>query len=189
MGLLHLRQGGRLFLLCHLAPPPVRVIPGVAWRGRIPVPVVSAQVGVVVREVPIAAIVIVVLINVLVVSTCRSASPIEMQHTDMPILAPLHNPITTLIPLEEVVIEPRCSPGSPGVEFVEGSSEGKVEGTPEYVPTSPSVDWNAVADEMAADPYDHDSLNEDTLEKHMKQVGEIRAVHSFSKAVLLGIFW
>jgi hypothetical protein len=71
-----------------------------------------------------------------------------MQRADTPILAPSHNPITTLIPLEEVVIEPRCSPGSPGVEFVEGSSKGKVEGsskgkvegTPEYVPTSPSVD-------------------------------------------------
>jgi hypothetical protein len=54
------------------------------------------------------------------------------------------------------VIEPRCSLGSPGVEFVEGSSEGKVEETPEYVPTSPSVDWNAVADKMAVDPYDCD---------------------------------
>jgi hypothetical protein len=93
-----------------------------------------------------------------------SASPIEMQRADTPLLAPSHNPITTLIPLEEVVIEPRCSPGSPGVEFVEGSSEGKVEGTPEYVPTSPSVDWNAVIDEMAVDPYDRDSLDEDTLE-------------------------
>jgi hypothetical protein len=94
----------------------------------------------------------------------RSASPIEMQCADTLILAPSHNPITTLIPLEEVVIEPCCSPGSPGVKFIEGSSEGKVEGTPEYVPTSPSVDWNAVADEMAADPYDRDSLDEDTLE-------------------------
>jgi hypothetical protein len=26
------------------------------------------------------------------------------------------------------------------------------------------VDWNAVADEMAVDPYDRDSLDEDTLE-------------------------
>jgi hypothetical protein len=81
----------------------------------------------------------------------------------MPIVA-LHQGTTALIPLEEVVVEPRCSLGSPGVEFVEGSSEGKVEGTPEYVPTSPSVDWNVVADEMAADPYDHDSLDEDSLE-------------------------
>ena len=94
----------------------------------------------------------------------RSASPIEMQRADTPILAPSHNPITALIPLEEVVIEPRGSPSSPGVEFVEGSSEDKVEGTPEYVPTSPSVDWNVVADEMVADPYDRDSLDEDTLE-------------------------
>jgi hypothetical protein len=69
-----------------------------------------------------------------------------------------------LVPLEEVMIEPCCFPGSPGVEFIEGSSKGKVEGTPEYVPTSPSVDWNVVADEMAADPYDCDSLDEDTLE-------------------------
>jgi hypothetical protein len=63
-----------------------------------------------------------------------------------------------------VVIELRCSLGSPGVEFVEGSSKSKVEGTPKYVPTSPSVDWNVVADEMAADPYDWDSLDEDTSE-------------------------
>jgi hypothetical protein len=93
-----------------------------------------------------------------------STSPIKMQRANTPILAPSHNPITALIPLEEVVIEPRCSPGSPGVKFVEGSSEGKVEGTPKYVPTSPSVDWNAVTDEMAADPYDRDSLDEDTSE-------------------------
>jgi hypothetical protein len=86
-----------------------------------------------------------------------------MQHADTPIIAP-HQGITALIPLEEVMIEPRCSLGSPGVEFVEGSSEGKVEGTPEYVPTSPLVDWNVVADEMAANPYDHDSLDKDTLE-------------------------
>jgi hypothetical protein len=93
----------------------------------------------------------------------RSTSPIEVQRADTPIIAP-HQGITTLVPLEEVVIEPHCSPGSPGVKFVEGSSEGKVEGTPKYVPTSPSVDWNAVADEMAADPYDCNSLDEDTLE-------------------------
>jgi hypothetical protein len=86
-----------------------------------------------------------------------------MQCADKPIVAP-HQGITTLVPLEEVIIKPRCSLGFPGVEFIEGSSEGKVEGTPEYVPTSPSVDWNTVADEMAADPYDRDSLNEDTLE-------------------------
>jgi hypothetical protein len=86
-----------------------------------------------------------------------------MQRADMPIVTP-HRGITALVPLEEVVIEPCCSPGSPGVKFVEGSSEGKVEGTPEYVPTSPSVDWDALADEMAADPYDHNSLDKDTLE-------------------------
>jgi hypothetical protein len=85
--------------------------------------------------------------------------------------------------LEEVVIKPCCSPGSPGVEFVKESSEGKVEGTPEYVPTSPSVDWIAVADEMAADPYDCDSLNEDTLEdltmswQHGISWSEERAAH------------
>jgi hypothetical protein len=94
----------------------------------------------------------------------RSTSPLEMQCADTLILAPSHHSITTLVPLEEVVIELHCSPGSPGVEFVEGSSEGKVEGTPKYVPTSPSVDWNTVADEMAANPYDRDSLDEDTLE-------------------------
>jgi hypothetical protein len=66
--------------------------------------------------------------------------------------------------LEEIVIEPPCSPGSPEVEFVEGSSEGKVERTPKYVPTFLSVDWNTVADEMAADLYDHNSLNKDTLD-------------------------
>jgi hypothetical protein len=113
----------------------------------------------------------------------RSASPIEDACDNTPILAPSHNPLTTLIPLEEVVIEPRCSPGSPGVEFIEGSSEGKVEGTPEYVPTSPSVDWNAIADEMAVDPYDRDSLDEDTLEdltmswRHGIGWSEERAAH------------
>jgi hypothetical protein len=66
-----------------------------------------------------------------------------------------------LVPMEEVVIEPHCSPG---VEFVEGSSEEKMEGTPEYVPTSPSVDWIAVADEMAAGPGGRDSLDEDSLD-------------------------
>ena len=47
-------------------------------------------------------------------------------------------------------------------EFVKGSSECKVEGTPEYVPTSPSVDWNTVADEIAA-RSDRDSLCVDSL--------------------------
>jgi hypothetical protein len=87
-----------------------------------------------------------------------------MERANTPILAPSHHEITALVPLEEVVIEPCCSPGSPGVEFVKGSSEGKVEGTPKYVPTSPLVDWNMVADEIAADPYDCNSLNKDTLE-------------------------
>jgi hypothetical protein len=68
-----------------------------------------------------------------------------------------------LVPME-VVIELRCSPGSPGVDFVKGSSKGKVKGTPEYVPTSPSVDWNAVTDEMAVGPDGRDSLDEDSLE-------------------------
>jgi hypothetical protein len=69
MGLLRLRRGGLPFLLRRLAPPPVWVIPGVVWRGRTPVPAVSAQVGVVVREVLIVAIMIVVLVDVLVGST------------------------------------------------------------------------------------------------------------------------
>jgi hypothetical protein len=82
----------------------------------------------------------------------------------MLILPVLHQGITMLVLLEEVVIEPHCTPGSLGVEFVEGSSRGKVEGTPKYVPTSPLVDLNVVADEMAVDCHDCDSLNEDTLE-------------------------
>jgi hypothetical protein len=69
-----------------------------------------------------------------------------------------------LVCLEEVVIEPRCSPGSPGVEFIKGSSERKVEGTPEYVPTSPPMDWNTIADEVAAGPDGRDSLDKDSLE-------------------------
>jgi hypothetical protein len=47
----------------------VRVIPGVAWRARTPVPVVNAQVAVVVKEVLIVVIVTVVLVVVLVEST------------------------------------------------------------------------------------------------------------------------
>ena len=66
-----------------------------------------------------------------------------------------------------MVIEPSCSPGSPGAEFVEGSSECKVEGTPKYVPTSPSMDWNTVADGIAVrsdgDNLDADSLDELTM--------------------------
>jgi hypothetical protein len=57
-----------------------------------------------------------------------------------------------------------CSPGSPGVEFVKGSSEGKVKGTPKYVPTSPLVAWNAVTDEMAVGPDGQNSLDKDSLE-------------------------
>jgi hypothetical protein len=45
-----------------------------------------------------------------------------------------------------------------------GSSKGKVKGTPKYIPTSPSVDWNAVTDEMAVGPDGQDSLDEDSLE-------------------------
>ena len=39
-----------------------------------------------------------------------------------------------------------------------------MEGTPEYVPTSPLVDWNAVADEIAVGPDGGDSLDEDSLD-------------------------
>ena len=68
-----------------------------------------------------------------------------------------------LVPME-MVIESCCSPGSPGVEIIEGSSEGKVKGTPEYIPTFPLVDWNTVTDEMVAGPDGRDSLDEDSLE-------------------------
>jgi hypothetical protein len=47
----------------------VRVILGVAWRGRTLVPVVNAQVGVVVKEVLIVVIMIAMLVDVLVEST------------------------------------------------------------------------------------------------------------------------
>ena len=63
-----------------------------------------------------------------------------------------------------MVIEPSCSLGSLGVEFVKGSSKCKVEGTPKYIPTSPSVDWNAVADEIAV-RSDGDSLYTDSLDE------------------------
>jgi hypothetical protein len=66
MGLLRLRRGGLLFRLRRLVPPPVRVIPEVAWRARTPVPVASAQVVVVVKGVRIVVIVIAVLVVVLV---------------------------------------------------------------------------------------------------------------------------
>jgi hypothetical protein len=93
-----------------------------------------------------------------------STSPLEMQHADTPILPVPYWGTTQLVPIENMVIKPSCSPGSPGVEFVEGSSECKVEGTPEYIPTSPSVDWNAIADEIAA-RSDGDSLYEDSLDE------------------------
>jgi hypothetical protein len=75
MELLCLRRGGPLFLLRRLTPPLVRVILGVAWRGRTPVPVVSTQVGVVIKEVLIVVIVTVMLIDVLVGSTVGPLVP------------------------------------------------------------------------------------------------------------------
>jgi hypothetical protein len=152
MVLRRLLLDGLLFLL-RLVLLSVATILGVVWKERTPALVVSMLVEVVVREEWI----------VVIGHACRraggvysrSASPIEMQHANTLVVAP-HRGITALIPVEDVVIEPRCSPGSPGVEFVEGSSEGKVEGTTKYVPCG--------TDEMAADPYDHDSLDKDTLE-------------------------
>ena len=79
-----------------------------------------------------------------------SASPLAVQRADTPILPVLYCGLAELVPVENMVIEPSCSPGSPDIEFVEGNSKCKVEGTPEYVPTSPSMDWNAVADGIAA---------------------------------------
>ena len=67
----------------------------------------------------------------------RSASPLEVQRADTPILPVPYCGPSELVPVKDMVIEPSCSPGSPDAEFVEGSSECKVEGTPEYVPTSP----------------------------------------------------
>ena len=90
-----------------------------------------------------------------------SPSPLPVQHADTPILPVLYCGITELIPVEDMVVELHCSPG---IEFVKGSSKGKVEGTPEYVPTSPLVDWNAVADEIAVGPDGGDSLDEDSLD-------------------------
>jgi hypothetical protein len=63
--------------------------------------------------------------------------------------------------MEEMVIELHCSPG---VEFVKGSSEEKVEGIPEYLPTSPPMDWDAVTDKITVGPDEQDSLDEDSLE-------------------------
>ena len=69
-----------------------------------------------------------------------SASPLEVQRADTPILPVPYRGLSELVSIENMVIEPSCSPGSPDTEFVKGSSECKVEGTPEYVPTSPSMD-------------------------------------------------
>ena len=94
----------------------------------------------------------------------QSTSPLEMQRADMPILPILYCGPAELVPVENTVIEPSCSPGSPDIEFIKGSSKCKVEGTPEYIPTSPSVDWNAIADEIAV-RSDGDSLYADSLDK------------------------
>ena len=83
------------------------------------------QVVVVVLEEWSVIIMIVGLVTVPVESTVGLPVPIEMQCANMPMVTP-HRGITTLVPLEEVVIKPHCSPGSPGVKFVKGSSEGKV---------------------------------------------------------------
>ena len=40
----------------------------------------------------------------------------------------------------------------------------RIEGTPKYIPTSPLVDWNAIADEIAA-RSDRDGLYEDPLDE------------------------
>jgi hypothetical protein len=85
MGLLRLRQGGLLFRLRRLVPPLVRVIPGVAWRARTPVPVVSAQVTVVVKGVRIVVIVIAVLVVVLVESIV--GPPVLSLGTNLPVLS------------------------------------------------------------------------------------------------------
>ena len=115
----------------------------------------------------------------------QSTSPFEMQHADTPILPVPYPGLAELVPVENMVIEPSCSPGSPDVEFIEGSSECKVEGTPEYVPTSPLVDWNTVADEIAAQS-DRDSLYADSLDeltmswRHGIGWTEERAIHQSS---------
>ena len=93
-----------------------------------------------------------------------SASPLEVLCANTPILPIPYRGPSELVPVENMVIEPSCSPGSPDAEFVEGSSECKVEGTPEYVPTSPPMDWNTVADGIAAQS-DGDSLYADSLDE------------------------
>ena len=94
----------------------------------------------------------------------RSASPLEVQRADTLVLPVPYRGPSELVPVENMVIEPSCSPGSPDIEFIEGSSECKVEGTPKYIPTSPLVDWNTVADEIAA-WSDGDSLYADSLDE------------------------
>ena len=94
----------------------------------------------------------------------RSTSPLEMQHANILILPVPYCGPAKLVPIENMVIEPSYSPGSPDVEFIKGSSECKVEGTPEYIPISPSVDWNTVADEIAV-RSDRDSLYADSLDE------------------------
>ena len=112
----------------------------------------------------------------------RSASPLEVQLADTPILPVPYRGPSELVPVENMVIKPSCSPGSPDAEFIEGSSECKVEGTPEYVPTSPSVDWNTVADGIAVQS-DGDSLYADSLDeltmswRHGIGWTEERAIH------------
>ena len=116
----------------------------------------------------------------------RSASLLEVQRADTPILPVLYRGPSELVPVENMVIESSCSPGSPDAEFIEGSSKCKVEGTPKYVPTSPSVDWNAVADGIAAQS-DGDSLYADSLDeltmswRHGIGWTEERAIHWSSR--------
>ena len=48
----------------------------------------------------------------------QSASPLEMQNADTPILPVLYCGPAELVPVENMVIGPCCSPGSPDIEFV-----------------------------------------------------------------------
>ena len=116
----------------------------------------------------------------------QSASPLEVQHADTPILPVLYRGPAKLVPIKNMVIKPSCSPGSPDAEFIEGSSECKVEGTPEYIPTSPLVDWNTVADEIAVrsggDSLYTDSLDQLTMSRrHGIGWTEERAIHRSSR--------
>jgi hypothetical protein len=74
MGPCRLLQGGPLFLL-RLVLPPVATILGVAWKGRIPAPVVSVPVRVVIREDLIVVIVTVMRVVMLVVCTAGPLVP------------------------------------------------------------------------------------------------------------------